>query len=531
MIHRLSNKPVVLIVLDGWGIMPPHSGNAISQARTPIFDSLITKYPSTTLLASGEAVGLPREVVGNSETGHLNLGLGRIIYQSLPKINKAINNNSFYKNTALLRAIEHVKKNNSKLHLLGLISDGSIHSSKKHLRALLILAKKYKIKEVYIHAILDGRDTLYNEGVKFIKNIQNYLHKYGIGKIVTISGRFYAMDRDNHWERIAKAYVAIVNGKGRYGGDDPIKIIQDSYDKKVYDEEFLPTVLTKDNEAISKIEDNDSVIFFNYRADRARQLTKTLVLPGFEKFTGWKYLNNLFFVCFTQYEKDLPVEIAFPADEKNSNSLGEIISKAGLKQLRIAETEKYVHVTYFFNGNIEEPFNNENHVLIPSPRVDSYDVSPKMSAIEITKKVIKFIHQDIYDFILINFANADMIGHTGNLQAGIKAIETVDKCLGKIIKNVLNNNGIAIVTADHGNAEMMFDVQANIINKEHTNNPVPFVIVSKQFEGKTADFQEIPGNDLSLINPQGILSDVAPTVLKIMKLRKPKEMTGRSLIK
>ena len=520
-------KPVVLVVLDGWGVTQPYSGNAISQANTPNFNDLVAHYPSMTLRASGEAVGLPWGEAGNSEVGHLNLGLGRIIYQDLPRINKAISDNSFYKNEVFLKAIDQAKANNSKLHFFGLVSSGNVHASIEHLYALLALAKEKKVKEAYIHVILDGRDTPYNSGVNFIKDLNHYIAECGIGKIATISGRFYAMDRDNHWDRIAKAYSAMVAGEGNKG-EDAIEVLEESYKKKIYDEEFVPTVIMEKGKPVAQVENGDSLIFFNFRPDRARQITKAFVLPSFNKFSGWKYLDNLFFAGFVEYEKDLPMEIVFP-QEVIADTLGEIIAQAGLKQLRVAETEKYAHVTYFFNGGREAKSEGEEHELAPSLAVISYDLKPEMSALAVTEKVIKAIDSDKYDFILINFANADMVGHTGNLQAAIKAVEVVDSCLGKITKRVLDKNGAVLVTADHGNAEMMFNMQTGMIDKEHTANPVPFILVGRQFEGKTIGFKEIPGSDLSLVKPQGILSDVAPTVLKIMGLPKPKEMTGRSL--
>jgi len=520
-------KPVILVVLDGWGIAPPYSGNAITQAKTPNFDKLVSLYPSMTLRASGEAVGLPWGESGNSEVGHMNLGLGRIIYQDLPRINRAISDNSFYKNKVLLEATDYVKKNNSALHFIGLISNGGVHASIEHLLALLALAKEKNIKNVYIHAILDGRDTPYNSGINFIKEIERHIQEYKIGKIATISGRFYAMDRNNHWDRTGKAYFAMVKGEGNEG-ENPTKVIKESYDKKIYDEEFVPTVIKEKGEPVGLIKEKDAVIFFNYRSDRARQLTKAFVLPGFEKIKNREYLKNLFFVCFTEYEEDLPVKIAF-LPEKIKNTLGETISKAGYKQLRIAETEKYAHVTYFFNGGLEEKSTGEDHVLIPSLQVESYDIKPEMSAMEITKKIIELIEKDKYNFILVNYANVDMVGHTANIKAASKAVEVVDKCLGDLVKITLEKNGILLVTADHGNAENMFNMQTGLKDKEHTANPVPFIIIGKEFEGKTIGFQEAPGNDLSLIQPQGILSDVAPTILKIMKIKIPPEMTGRSL--
>ncbi len=521
-------KPVVLVVLDGWGINQPYSGNAISQAKTSTFNELVAKYPSMTLRASGEAVGLPWGEAGNSEVGHLNLGLGRILYQNLPRINKMISDNSFYQNKSLLAACRHTKKNKSKLHLLGLISNGCIHASIEHLQALLVLVKEQKVEQVFIHAILDGRDTAYNSGINFIRDIERSMAEYGIGKIATISGRFYAMDRDNHWDRIKKAYLAITEGQGNQS-DDPIKAIEASYQRKIYDEEFVPTVITKDRQPIAKVEDEDTVIFFNYRPDRARQLTKAFVLPGFNKFGRKRYLTNLFFVCFVEYEKNLPIEVAFPS-ETLANTLGEVMSAAGLKQMRIAETEKYAHVTYFFNGGREEKSQGEDHVLVPSPPVTSYDLKPEMSAIPITEKLVKAIEDDKYDFIFVNYANADMVGHTGNIQAAIRGIEVVDKCLGKVVKAALAKGGVVLITADHGNAEVMFNMQTGQIDKEHTADPVPFIVVGKQFEGYSLGRQDAPGGDLSLVQPQGILSDIAPTILQIMGLAKPKEMTGRSLI-
>jgi 2,3-bisphosphoglycerate-independent phosphoglycerate mutase len=531
--EKLPNrpKPVVLIVLDGWGITQPFSGNAISQADTPVMNKLIAQYPSMTLRASGEAVGLPWGEMGNSEVGHLNLGLGRIFYQELPRINKAISDGAFYKNKAFLKAIEHVKKNNSQLHLLGLVSNGCVHSSIEHLHALLVLAKAEKADKVYIHAILDGRDTAYNSGPNFIAEIERSIAEYGVGEIATVSGRFYTMDRDNHWDRIAKAYLAMTEGKGNRAASAS-EAIEESYKKKIYDEEFAPTIIDRNGQTRVKdglISENDAVIFFNYRADRARQITKAFVLPAFEKFERPKYLKNLFFVAFTEYEKDLPIEVAF-GPQGLKNTLGEIIAKAGLKQLRLAETEKYAHVTYFFNGGSEIESSGEEHDLISSPPVASYDLKPEMSAIEVTDKLVKAIDGGRYDFILVNYANADMVAHTGNMKATVKAIEVLDKCLGRAVNSVLAKGGSLIITADHGNAEVVFNMQVGIIDKEHSSNPVPLIIAGKQFEGRSIGMRDAVGGDLSLVQPQGILSDVAPTILKIMGLEKPREMTGRSLI-
>ncbi|PIV51334.1 2,3-bisphosphoglycerate-independent phosphoglycerate mutase [Candidatus Falkowbacteria bacterium CG_4_9_14_3_um_filter_36_9] len=523
-------KPVILVVLDGWGIAQPYSGNAISQADTPTMNELLKKYPSMTIRASGEAVGLPWGESGNSEVGHLNLGLGRIHYQDLPRINKAISDNSFYKNKALLKAINHVKKNKSCLHLLGLTSNGGVHASIDHLQALIALAKEYNIKQVYIHAILDGRDTPYNSGLNFIKDIERFIAEYKTGEIATISGRFYAMDRDNHWDRIAKAYKTIALGQGLIG-IDPVKAIENSYAKKIYDEEFAPIVMEKIKKInkVNIINDNDAVIFFNFRSDRARQITRSFVLPSFDKFDRGQQIKNLLFVCFSDYGENLPVEVAF-LPEVIKNTLGEIISRAGLKQLRIAETEKYAHVTYFFNGGNEDIFEGETHELIPSPRVNSYDLCPEMSSLKLTNKLIEEIEADKYDFILVNYANADMVGHTGNLPATIKAVGIIDKCMAKILKKVLDKDGCLIITADHGNAEVVFNMQTGTIDKEHSSNPVPFIVISNQFEGRNFGGFNASSGDLSLTQPQGILSDVAPTILKIMGLEKPLDMTGRPLI-
>lgn len=521
-------KPVVLAILDGWGINQAYSGNAITQAKTENINDLIAKYPSMALRASGEAVGLPWGESGNSEVGHLNIGLGRILYQDLPRINKAIIDNSFYQNKILISACEHALRNNSNLHIIGLISNGGVHASIEHLQALIVLAKEQNVKNLYLHVILDGRDTPYNSGLNFVRDIERFIAEYQIGSIATISGRFYAMDRDNRWNRVEKAYNAMVEGEGNIG-EDVDKAIEDSYQKKIYDEEFVPTVIVKDGQPLAKIKDNDSIIFFNYRADRAREITKSFVLPDFDKFDRKRFINNLFFAAFTEYEKGLPIQAVFPLETLN-NSLGEVLSLNNLTQLRISETEKYAHVTYFFNGGREMAHKGEDHILVPSPKISSYDLKPEMSALEVTKKILNFIESEKYDFILVNFANPDMVGHTGNLEAAVKAVETVDKCVGKIVKAVLNKNGIIMITADHGNAESMFNMQTGMIDKEHTANTVPFIIIGKQFEGRNLGKQDAPGGDLSLLQPQGILSDIAPTILKVMGLPKPKEMTGINLI-
>ena len=519
---------MALIILDGWGINRYYAGNAVARAKKPFYDSLLASYPTTTLRASGESVGLPWSENGNSEVGHLNLGLGRILYQDLSRINQEVSDHSIYKNAALLKAIEHAKKNNSKLHFLGMVSTGGVHASLDHLYALLAMAKKFEVKDVCIHAILDGRDTAFNSGKNYIRGIEQKISEKKIGRIATISGRFYAMDRNNNWDRTEAAYLAFTEGRGE-SCESAHKAIEESYAKKIYDEEFKPTIIAQKNAPSGSIAGNDAVVFFNYRPDRARQITKAFVLPEFGFFKRAQHLQNLLFVCFTEYEKNLPVEVAFPPVEIN-NTLGEVLSHAGLKQLRIAETEKYAHVTYFFNGGQEEKSPGEDHVLVPSPDVASYDQKPEMSAAEVAKKIIQAVNAETYDFILVNFANCDMVGHTGNINAAIKAIETIDGCLEKIVKSILRLNGVAIITADHGNAEVMFDMQVGQMDKEHTSNPVPFILVGNEYAGINFGWPDAPDNDLSLLAPRGILSDVAPTILKIMGIPKPKEMRGVSLI-
>ncbi|MEI6288089.1 MAG: 2,3-bisphosphoglycerate-independent phosphoglycerate mutase [bacterium] len=521
-------KPVILIILDGWGIAPPSRGNAITLAKTPTLSGLIKTYPAMTLQASGEAVGLSWGEIGNSEVGHMNLGSGKLIYQNLPLINKTIADGSFFQNEKFLGAIEHAKKNKSALHIMGLTSSGGVHSSIEHLYALLELCAKHKFKNVFIHAFVDGRDMPYNSGIDFINDIKSKIKEYGVGKIATVSGRFYAMDRDNHWERVVLAYKAMAEGQSENKFTDPAEAVQASYDKKIYDEEMVPIVIMEKDQPVATIKSGDSMIFFNYRSDRAREITKAFVLPGFEKFPR-EYASDLYFVAMNEYEKDLPVEVAFPP-ETIHEPLAKIISEAGLSQLHIAETEKYAHVTFFFNGGLETQFEGEERILVPSPRVASYAELPEMSAKEITKKVVKEIMDEKYDFIVLNFANADMVGHTGDLKATIKACQTIDNCLKQIIEVVLGKGGVALLTADHGNAEELVNLQSGKIDKEHSTYPVPFIIVGKQWEGKTGGLADVPNSDLSLVQPSGLLSDVAPTILKILDLPEPSEMTGQSLV-
>jgi len=521
-------KPAVLLILDGWGVAPPGDSNAIMLAKTPNMDKLTSTYPAMTLSASGTEVGLRTGEMGNSEVGHLNIGAGQVYYQTLPRINKDIDDGAFLNNPVFLDACEHVKHNKTKLHIMGLVSPGGVHSHQEHLYALLELAKKHKVKEVYVHVFLDGRDTIYNSGKNFIIKLQEKMKELKVGKIATISGRFYAMDRDNRWDRIEKTYIAMTSGVGEISKDS-LKALEESYEKKVYDEEFVPTVIEKRmGGPVAKVEDNDAVIFFNFRADRARQLTKAFVEDNFQGFVRSKKLN-LKFVAMAEYEKNLPVAIAYPP-VIISECLAKIISDNNLRQFHIAETEKYAHVTFFLNGQKEGAYPNEDRMIIPSPHVSSYDKKPEMSAKLIAEEIIKQIKAEKYDFIVANFANADMVAHTGNFEATIKAISILDKLIGDIVQQILLFGGVAFITADHGNAEQMTNLQTSKMDKEHSTNPVPFLIIGEEYEGQSMGLPAGVGSDLSLLPPVGILGDVAPTILKVLNLPQPPEMTGHPLI-
>jgi len=521
-------RPVVLAVLDGWGIAPEHKGNAIIRAKTPHIDAFGQEYPVMSLYASGNEVGLSFGEMGNSEVGHLNIGAGRVYYQTLPRINKSIADKSFFENEAFLAAVEHAKKNKSSLHLLGLVSVGNVHASQEHLFALLQFCKKHKLKKVYIHAILDGRDAKFDSGIDFIKELQSQIKENKVGTIATLAGRYWTMDRDNRWDRIEKAYRAMVDGVSDEYYKDPIDAIEASYKKEVYDEEFVPVVIGKEGEPTATVQEKDAVLFFNFRPDRARQMTQALALPGFSKFKR-EYIKNLHFVTMTEYEKELPVEVAYPPVVV-TDCLAEVISKAGLKQYHIAETEKYAHITFFLNGTVEEAFKGEDRKIIPSPKVSSYDKEPTMSAAKITKEVLKAIDSDEYDAIMLNFANADMVAHTGDVTAAIEGCEAVDKALGQIAEHTLAKGGVLLVTADHGNAEEVVNLQTGERDKEHSTNPVPFYIIGEQYKGQSGPAGDPPNGDLSLMNPVGMLADVAPTMLSIIGLPLPKDMTGRSLM-
>ena len=505
----MAKKPVMLMILDGFGIAPMSDGNAVESAKKPNFDRLIKNYPSTQLQASGMFVGLPEGQMGNSEVGHLNIGAGRIIYQELTRITKEIQDGGFFTNEALMAAINNAKENNSALHLMGLLSDGGVHSHIDHLKGLLDLAKKYGVKEVYLHGFMDGRDVAPSSGKDFVVEIERYMNEIGVGKIATLSGRYYAMDRDNRWERVELAYNAMVLGKGETASS-AVEAIEKSYHDNKTDEFVLPVVV--DNNGM--IKNGDSVIFFNFRPDRAREITRAI---NDKEFTGFnRETLNLTFVTMTQYDKTLEGVLVAYRPQTIENTLGEYVSNKGLNQLRIAETEKYAHVTFFFNGGVEKEYAGEDRALVSSPKVATYDLKPEMSAYEVTEELIKRIDEDKYDMIILNYANPDMVGHTGVMEAAVKAIETVDECLGKVADKILEKDGTLFITADHGNAEIMVDFSTGNPFTAHTTDPVPFVWVSNRTEGRALK--------------EGKLADIAPTMLNEMGLEKPEEMTGECLI-
>lgn len=509
------HKKCMLIILDGCGINPVEEGNAVFQANTPCLDSLKKKYPNTQLLCSGEAVGLPIGIMGNSEVGHLNIGAGRIVYQDLLRINSAIADGTFFKNDILTRVMSGVKNNNSALHLMGLISDGGVHSQLTHLFALIDMAKQREISRIFIHAILDGRDTPPDSGADYIKSLQEYIKKDQNVSIATICGRFYAMDRDKRWDRIEKAFLLYTQGKG-IKEKNPVEAIQNTYLRDETDEFAKPIAITGENGIpVGIVKDNDGIIFFNFRADRAREITSALTDSVFESFPREPLPVLSSFVCMTLYDEKFDLPVAF-GPVHMSNILGKVISDHGLKQFRIAETEKYAHVTYFFNGGEEKPFPMEDRCVIPSPRdVETYDQKPEMSAALVTEEVISQIKSDKYDFIVLNFANMDMVGHTGIVEAAVKACEEVDRCLSKIVTLLKEKGYAAVITADHGNAEMMIDQNGKPYTS-HTLNPVPLILVDDTRK------------NISL--KSGSLQNIAPTILEIMDIEKPEEMTGQSLM-
>ena len=500
-------KPIILIIMDGYGIAPPE-GNAIAAANKPNLDRLFSENPVTTIGASGMDVGLPDGQMGNSEVGHTNMGAGRVVYQELTRITKSIGDGDFFNNEALVEAVENCKANNSALHLMGLLSSGGVHSHNTHLYGLLELAKKSGLEKVYIHAFLDGRDVPPSSAKDFAEELVKKTEEIGVGKVATVAGRYYAMDRDNNWDRVEKAYSAMVYGEG-VESCCAVKAIGDSYKNEVTDEFVLPTVIDKEG----TVKPNDSIVFFNCRPDRAREITRTFVDPDFK---GFERRNGFFpvkFVCFTQYDATMPnVSVAFKP-QSLVNTLGEYISSKDMTQLRIAETEKYAHVTFFFNGGVEKIYEGEDRILVNSPKVATYDLQPEMSAYEVTEKCVDAVKSGKYDMIILNFANCDMVGHTGIFEAAVKAVEAVDECVGKVTNAIAEMGGVSLITADHGNADKMFDEDGSPFTA-HTTNPVPFCVV-----GYPCKLRE-----------GGRLADIAPTMLEIMGLEQPDEMNGESII-
>lgn len=507
-------RPVVLIVLDGWGLREADEGNAVAQADLPVYRRLCRTYPTTRLEAAGEAVGLPAGQMGNSEVGHLNLGAGRIVYQELTRISRAIADGSFFANPVLLEAVEKAKTNGA-LHLMGLVSDGGVHSHLDHVFGLLDLAGRHGLKRVFLHAFLDGRDVPPASALTYLARLEDYCRNGGVGRLATVMGRYYAMDRDKRWERTARAYRALVYGEGERARDFR-EGVERSYARGVTDEFVAPLVLEDEAQRpVATVRSGDAVIFFNFRADRARQLTRAFVDREFGGFDRGKAHPCVHFVCLTQYDVTIEAPVAFPP-ELPRHTLGEVLAAHGKKQLRIAETEKYAHVTFFFNGGVEAPNPGEDRILIPSPKVPTYDRRPAMSAFEVTAAVLEQIEADRYDVIVMNYANPDMVGHTGQLQATIEALEAVDTCLGRVVEAVLARGGVVLITGDHGNAEMMLEEDGEP-HTAHTVSLVPFILVSEAHRG-------------GRLRPRGALRDVAPTILALLGLPPPAEMTGQSLI-
>lgn len=503
----MKKTPLALIIMDGYGLAEPSQSNSMTLAKTPVLDKLMAECPHTTLSASGMDVGLPAGQMGNSEVGHTNIGAGRVVYQDLPRITKAIDDGSFYENEAFLAAVENCKRNGSALHLIGLMSDGGVHSHNTHTWAYLELAKRHGLSKVYLHCFLDGRDVPPESGRDFVAEAQAKCTVYG-AKIATVMGRYYAMDRDTQWSRVEKAYNAMVFGEGLQN-EDPVASVEESYAAGVTDEFVMPVVCVKN----AGIQAHDSIIFFNFRPDRAREITRAFVDPDFKGFTRRNGVFPLFYVCATEYDASMPnVHVAFPP-KGLTNIFGEYISRIGMSQLRIAETTKYAHVTFFFNGGEETVFPGEDRVLIPTPDVATFDLKPEMSANEVCDEVVQRIHSGKYDVIVLNYANCDMVGHTGIIPAAVKAVETVDACVGRTLEAIAEEGGVAIVTADHGNADKMLDDDGKTPFTAHTLNPVPFILCGAQ----------------AALKP-GRLCDICPTILDLLGLKKPDEMTGESLI-
>ena len=509
----MNKKPTVLMILDGYGLNNETTGNAVANAKTPVMDKLMAECPFVHGNASGLFVGLPDGQMGNSEVGHLNMGAGRIVYQDLTKITKSIEDGDFFENTELLKACKNAKDNDSDLHLFGLVSDGGVHSHNSHIYGLLELAKRQGLSKVYVHCFLDGRDTPPASGKDYVQELQNKMDEIGVGEVATVMGRYYVMDRDNRWDRVEKAYRAMVDGKG-IEADNAITAIADSYAKEVTDEFVEPTVIMKDGHPTATVKNNDSVIFFNFRPDRAREITRTFCDDEFTGFERGERIKTTY-VCFTEYDVTIPNKSVAFVKTKITNTFGEFLANHNMTQARIAETEKYAHVTFFFNGGVEEPNEGEDRILVKSPKVATYDLKPEMSAYEVCDKLIGAIKSDKYDVIIINFANPDMVGHTGIEAAAIKAIEAVDECVGKTVEAIKEVNGQMFICADHGNAEQLIDPLTGAPFTAHTTNQVPFIIVNTE------------GYDL---REGGSLADIAPTLIELMGMKQPEEMTGKSLL-
>ncbi len=510
----MSKKPTVLMILDGYGLNKKTTGNAVAQGRTPVMDKLMAECPFVNGNASGMAVGLPDGQMGNSEVGHLNMGAGRIVYQDLTKITKAIQDGDFFENKALLAACDNVKENDSALHLFGLVSDGGVHSHNTHIYGLLKLAKKQGIQKVYVHCFLDGRDTPPASGKEYVEELAAKMKEIGVGEVASVMGRYYAMDRDNRWDRVEKAYRALVYGEGESAASGP-EGIQASYDKDVTDEFVLPTVVKRDGAPVGTIREKDSIIFFNFRPDRAREITRTFcddIFTGFDRGDRVKTT----FVCFTEYDVTIENKLVAFVKEEITNTFGEYLAANGKRQARIAETEKYAHVTFFFNGGVEEPNEGEDRILVNSPKVATYDLKPEMSAYEVCGKLTEAIKSGSYDVIIINFANPDMVGHTGVEKAAIQAIEAVDTCVGKAVEALKEVDGQMFICADHGNAEQLIDDETGEPFTAHTTNPVPFILVNADPSWR--------------LREGGCLADIAPTLIELMGMEQPKEMTGKSLL-
>lgn len=510
----MSKKPTVLMILDGYGLNEKQDANAVAEANTPVIDKLMAEYPYVKGYASGMAVGLPDGQMGNSEVGHLNMGAGRTVYQELTRITKEIQDGDFFQNEALLKAVKNVKEKGSDLHLLGLLSDGGVHSHNTHLYGLLELAKREGVKNVYVHCFLDGRDTPPASGKDFVQELSDKMQEIGVGKIATVMGRYYAMDRDNRWDRVELAYRAMVNGQG-VKADSGVEAVEASYAEEKYDEFVMPAVVMENGAPAAVIKDGDSVIFFNFRPDRAREITRTFCSDDFDGFAREKRIETVF-VCFSEYDITIPnKEVAFHK-VAITNTFGEFLAANKKTQARIAETEKYAHVTFFFNGGVEEPNEGEDRILVKSPKVATYDLKPEMSAYEVCDKLVDAIVSCQYDVIVINFANPDMVGHTGVETAAIKAVEAVDECVGRAIEAVKKVDGTLFLCADHGNAEQLVDYETGAPFTAHTTNPVPFILVNYD---KAYTLRE-----------GGCLADIAPTLIEIMGMEQPKEMTGKSLL-